>query len=235
MAKEPGVTRRRLRVGEPAAARRSRRTRQLARAGKTVLIPRYTARATKRVWLTLDDGPHPTYTDQILKILDKHKIIAAFFVVGKNVASHGALVKKAFDAGHRIGNHSYSHKDLTTLSEAEIIKEIENTDKLIKKYSGIDKIFRPPYGAHNAIVDKVAAAFGYRVVLWNVDTLDWNRNYQPDKWVQHGIDQIRARDTSTVLNHDIHKSTAENYDTFIERIKTLGPVIFGEPSSIVTV
>ena len=71
--------------------------------------------------------------------------------------------------------------------------------------------------------------------MWNVDTLDWNRNYQPDKWVQHGIDQIRARDTSTVLNHDIRKSTADNYDTFIERIKALGPVIFVEPSSVVTV
>jgi peptidoglycan/xylan/chitin deacetylase (PgdA/CDA1 family) len=158
--------------------------------------------------------------------------VVTFFVVGQNVAAREAVVKRAFDAGHRIGNHSYTHPDLTKLAEPEVFSEIKRTDDLISRYAGEEKVFRPPYGSHNAKVDRVAARLGYRVVLWSVDTLDWDKHYQPDKWVQHGIDQIRNRDSSRVLNHDIHKTTADNYDTFIRRIVAIGSVIFEPPSTL---
>ena len=119
----------------------------------------------------------------------------------------------------------------TKLSEAQIVNEIERTHTLIESYLGDDPMFRPPYGAHNALVNKVATDFGYRVVLWNVDTLDWDKEYQPDKWVQHGIDQIRNRDNSTVLTHDIHKTTSDYYDAFIRRIRDIGDVIFERPGA----
>ena len=195
-----------------------------------VRIPEYMTTAEKHVWLTFDDGPHPTNTDKALSILDKHKIKATFFVVGSHASSYGALVSKAFNAGHQIANHSFSHRDLTKLTEKEIKKEIEDTHKIIRNYLGGDWMFRPPYGAHNALVDKVSRDLGYRTVLWNVDTLDWDRRYQPDRWVQHGVDQIRARDSSTVLMHDIHATTVDNLDMFISRVKALGNVVFGGSS-----
>ena len=196
------------------------------------LVPRYAMRGSKRVWLTLDDGPHPTRTVKILTALKKHNIRAIFFVVGKNVSAYPDVVKRAFDAGHRIGNHSYTHPDLTRLSETKIRSELQRTDDLISKYAGQDKIFRPPYGAHNRTVDSVAASLGYRIILWSVDTVDWSPRYQPDRWVQHGVDQIRARSTSVVLGHDIHKTTADNYDLFITRIKGIGGVTLQPPSTL---
>jgi len=176
--------------------------------------------------------PHPKQTGRVLKTLDKFGVKATFFVVGENAGKQRRLVKKAFDAGHRIGNHSFTHPDLTKLGDDEIRSEIARTHDIISDYLGRDWIFRPPYGAHNARVDKVVAALGYRSVLWNVDTLDWSAKYQPDKWVQHRIDQIRARDQSRVLNHDIHETTADNLEMFIERIKEIGGVTFKSPSTL---
>ena len=118
------------------------------------------------------------------------------------------------------------------LNPEGIDTEIARTHDIIADYLGRDWIFRPPYGAHNARVDKVVAELGYRLVLWNVDTLDWSAKYQPDKWVLHGIDQIRARDQSRVLNHDIHETTADNLEMFIERIKEIGGVTFRPPSTL---
>jgi peptidoglycan/xylan/chitin deacetylase (PgdA/CDA1 family) len=164
--------------------------------------------------------------------LESFNVKATFFVVGHNAQTLKRLVEKAFNAGHRIGNHSYTHADLTKLTEAQVKGEIKRTDDIIINYAGSDKIFRPPYGLHNATVDRVATQLGYRTVLWNVDTLDWNPQYQPDRWVQHGVDQIRSRDDSKVLNHDIHKTTADNLKMFIDRIKQIGAVVFKPPSTL---
>jgi peptidoglycan/xylan/chitin deacetylase (PgdA/CDA1 family) len=78
--------------------------RRAVRAG--TLVPQYATGAGKDVWLTFDDGPHPSQTDRVLKILEKSAIKATFFIIGENAKNHKQLVKKAFDAGHRIGNHS---------------------------------------------------------------------------------------------------------------------------------
>jgi peptidoglycan/xylan/chitin deacetylase (PgdA/CDA1 family) len=194
-----------------------------------VLIPKYGIASTKHIWMTLDDGPHPTQTDRILKVLDSHRVKVTFFVVGENVFNGRAIIQRAFDAGHRIGNHSYSHPDLTKLDEQEISDQLTRTDALIQEFAGREKVFRPPYGAHNAVVDRVARNLGYRVVFWNVDTLDWDKQYQPDGWMQHGLDQIRKRDSCIVLNHDIHRSTADYYDMFLNRISILGQIVFEPP------
>jgi peptidoglycan-N-acetylglucosamine deacetylase len=202
----------------------------------TVFVPRYdrtsTRRLSKSVWLTFDDGPHPSHTDTVLKTLDRYKIKATFFVLGRNAKAHSRLVRAAFQAGHRIGNHSYTHRDMSRLREPDIRNELRRTEDVIGAFLGQEKLFRPPYGAHNAMVDRVAAEFGYRLILWNVDTLDWNPRYQPDRWVQHGIDQIRVREVSRLLAHDIHRTTAENVDLLVHRIRALGNVVFRPPATL---
>ena len=85
---------------------------------------------------------------------------------------------------------------------------------------------RPPYGAHNRQVDAIVTEFGYRTILWNVDTLDWDKQYQPDKWVHMGWTRIRAREPAPVLNHDIHKTTADHLDTFVAGIEAWGRIEF---------
>lgn len=209
-----------------------KQSRSVEKLNAEILVPQYAVSAHKEVWLTFDDGPAGKLTERVLDILDKFTIKATFFVVGKMAANQKNLVKKAFERGHRIGNHSYTHPHLTTLSEAQIREEIQKTETVVADYLGPNKIFRPPYGEHNEIVDRVATALGYRLIFWNVDTLDYDQRYQPDKWVQHGIDQIRARDASKVLNHDIKETTVENLEMFIERIKNIGNVSFQSPSSV---
>jgi peptidoglycan-N-acetylglucosamine deacetylase len=197
-----------------------------------MIVLQNAAAATRNIWLTFDDGPHPSVTERILQKLEKFNISATFFVVGRNARRLESLVQEAFAAGHRIGNHSYTHADLTKMTMVEIREEIQRTDDIISKYSQGEKIFRPPFGLHNAMVERVAVQLGYRMLLWNVDTLDWDKNFQPDRWIEHGLKQIRLRNNSKVLNHDICSTTADNLEAFIGRMKQLQNVMFKAASTL---
>ena len=118
-----------------AAKTAKKATRRKAPAPATMTPVYATALATKRVWLTFDDGPHPANTDKVLATLAQHGIKATFFVVGENVKARKPVVQRVFDAGHRIGNHSYSHPNLTTLTDAQIRDQIVKTEALISSLS----------------------------------------------------------------------------------------------------
>jgi peptidoglycan-N-acetylglucosamine deacetylase len=186
----------------------------------------------KSIWLTFDDGPHPYNTDRILRTLEGFNVKATFFVVGENARKLKRLLKLAFDAGHRIGNHSYTHPNFAKLTESQMRDEIERTDEVIAEYAGPHRIFRPPYGCTSSTIRSVASQLGYRTVLWNVDTLDWDRNYQPTKWAQHGLAQIRLHQESKILVHDTHDTTADGLESFVYQITQLRNVHFESPSSL---
>ncbi|WP_171180054.1 polysaccharide deacetylase family protein [Ruegeria sp. HKCCD8929] len=196
------------------------------------LQPNYESVASKRVWITLDDGPHPRRTPKILRALAAHKVKATFFVIGQNAKAHPDIIKAIHDQGHGIANHTYTHPDLTRLSLTSIRRELSRAKKLTEPYEGKSPLFRPPYGASNANVELAARELGYRLILWNVDTLDWNKRYKPDGWIQHGIDQIRNRSSNVVLAHDIQKTTADHFSMFLTRIKALGSITFEPPSTL---
>ena len=101
----------------------------------------------KVVYLTFDDGPNVTTTVKMLDMLEKHGVTASFFVNGMHINEESAKVmKRAYDMGCDIENHSYSHLAMSGLSEEELIKEIESTSALIEKYTGeAPQFFRPPY------------------------------------------------------------------------------------------
>jgi peptidoglycan/xylan/chitin deacetylase (PgdA/CDA1 family) len=177
-------------------------------------------RSPRRVHFTFDDGPHPHHTSAILDVLNTHSISATFFVTGKNVEKYGkALVQRAMNEGHGIGNHGFSHKRLTELDEEDVGREIMMAEDLIADFLGSQKLFRPPYGSSNAVVERVVTRLGYRQLLWDVDTLDWNPQYQSDRWVQHSVDQICLRQDSIVLAHDKHPWTASWLEEFIDRLR----------------
>jgi peptidoglycan-N-acetylglucosamine deacetylase len=196
------------------------------------ITPSYRAVGGKEIWLTFDDGPNPVHTKKVLSVLAAHGIKAVFFMIGRHCKLYPDTIKLVADGGHRIGNHSYNHKKLTILSKAQIKDEIVKTEALIAPFMHGRKLFRPPYGAHNALVDDVAVELGYRLVIWNVDTVDWSKDFRPDKWVQHGINQIKARQSSVVLNHDIYRSTAGNLDLFIQKIKAISGAKFQPAASL---
>lgn len=173
------------------------------------------------VVLTFDDGPHRTNTARLLDILKDHKIEAMFFVVGKRLTSDGRkLVKRAHAQGHLIGNHAYGHRNLRKLSLEQIRDELWKAHQLIVECTGGCQYFRPPFGAGSANVDKVVGELGYTSVLWNVDTEDWKRE-KSGEWVEHGMNQIQRREDSIVLMHDIHKTTVDQVESLVTRIKRI--------------
>lgn len=174
----------------------------------------------KKIHLTFDDGPHATNTTLVLNILKSYKINATFFVLGEKIKNNGGIIERMASEGHRIGNHTYSHRKLTTLSEKEIINEIKTTETAILNHAPVDYILRPPYGARDKRVSDIIKSLGYNIVMWNVDTEDWKR--KPDEWLDYGLEQINRQDKSLVLMHDIHPTTASNLQRFIDKIKIIG-------------
>lgn len=173
------------------------------------------------VMLTFDDGPVPGITTKILDILAEYEIKATFFVIGGRLHADPArdLVVRAHEAGHVIANHTYTHPNLRRLSDTAIRTELRRTHALIEDLVGAPTLFRPPYGATDSRVDAIIAAEGYNNVMWNVDTLDWQK--RSIAWVNHGMRQIRAREDSLVLMHDIHATTAAHVEMLITQILAL--------------
>ncbi len=185
------------------------------------LIPVMAAPATqatsgKLVAITFDDGPG-AYTEQLLDGLAARGAKATFFLVGNRISSRLSTVQRMVREGHQIGNHSYSHPDLTTLSSASVSTELTRTRQLLVQAGGSQTYaLRPPYGSHNATVRSNA---GGPVILWSVDTLDWqsrNANAVYNKIINE------TRDGSIVLLHDIYSTSVQGALRGIDTLKQQG-------------
>ncbi len=176
----------------------------------------------QRIHLTFDDGPDPVNTPRLLDVLKQSGILATFFVMGEKLETSigQELIQRAARDGHQIGNHTYSHPHLTELTESQIRKEISKTEQLIGRADRGLKIFRPPYGEHNPLVDRVTRELGYRLILWNVDSRDWDPSYQ-DGWVDHAMQQIVTQRKSVVLAHDSQITTVMKVGSLIANIREL--------------
>ena len=158
--------------------------------------------ANKRVALTFDDGPHSTYTPEILDILSEYNVRATFFVVGENVRSNPELIKREIEEGHEIGNHTFTHPcALAKLSCDRLIAEMSDCEDAI--FETVDfrpHLFRPPGGANTCAVKKACAELDYTEVLWTIDTMDWNEKTSLGSAVKAVRDNVK--DGSIILFHD---------------------------------
>jgi len=128
----------------------------------------------KLVALTFDDGPDGKYTPQVLELLKKYKIKATFFLVGPQVEKYPDTVKQIVDEGHSIGNHTWSHKDMTKLTKKAQGEEIDKTQNAIFKAAGIKPhLMRAPFGALSDTLLETLADREMKHVYWTVDTKDW--------------------------------------------------------------
>lgn len=126
--------------------------------------------------LTFDDGPKTSYTNQILALLKQYDVKATFFVIGSEAAAYPTLVQQEYQQGNVVGNHSWTHPNLTTLSPAAVRNELQSTSSEIEADTGaLPAIFRPPGGNFNSTVQSIAASLGLSTILWNVDPRDWSR------------------------------------------------------------
>jgi peptidoglycan/xylan/chitin deacetylase (PgdA/CDA1 family) len=138
--------------------------------GRTLIAPRL----PDELALTFDDGPNPAWTPQLLDILAAHDAHATFFLVGKFAQTESALVRRIADAGHLIGNHSWSHPNLAQISSRRIREELTRTRDTLEQLIGKSvHFFRPPYGARRPITLRIARELGMKPVTWNAMTNDW--------------------------------------------------------------
>lgn len=169
--------------------------------------------------LTFDDGPS-AHTDRLLDIFKQYGGKGTFFVVGELIDSRTDTVKRIRDEGHEIGNHSWNHRQLTTLTYEELVDQIMITKAKIMEVLGIDcKIMRPPYGAFNDFVKATGKELGIAFVNWSVDTLDW-KTKNADAIYNEIIGS--AQNGAIILCHDLHKTTVDAMETVIPKLIDMG-------------
>lgn len=150
--------------------------------------------------LTFDDGPNPTYTAQILAILQRYGVQATFFVIGSEAAAHPDLVQQESQQGHIVGNHTWTHPNLTTLSPADVRAQLRSASNKIEAETNLTPtLMRPPGGNFNGEVQSIAASLGLSTILWNVDPRDWSRP-GTGKIIQTVLDT--THNGSIILLHD---------------------------------
>jgi peptidoglycan/xylan/chitin deacetylase (PgdA/CDA1 family) len=139
--------------------------------GRTLIAP---ARPGELA-LTFDDGPNPAWTQRLLEILGRFGVKATFFLVGRYARQEAGLVRSIVDAGHLVGNHSWSHPDLSLSAGRRIREELAGTSDALEQISGRPvRYFRPPFGARRPYVLRAARELGLTAVMWNAMTSDWS-------------------------------------------------------------
>lgn len=158
----------------------------------------------RAIAITFDDGPNEITTPEILNILKKKDVQATFFMLGENVIKNKEIVEQVFKNGHEIGNHSFSHRQLTLLSNEEMKAEIDKTDQAIFNITGhIPDYIRPPYGSAN----NELAEIGKRPFIeWSVDSKDW-QSKNKESIINEVKNQVYPG--SILLFHDIQPATVE--------------------------
>ncbi|MED1092831.1 glycosyltransferase [Bacillus paramycoides] len=172
-------------------------------------VQRYGKPNGKQVVLTFDDGPDPKYTPEILDILKENKIKAAFFVLGENAQLNTSIVKRIYDEGHEIGNHTFKHPNVANTSLLRTKVELNTTQRLIQEITGHSTVlFRPPYEAdanpHSS--DEIlpilrAQNMNYTMVAEKVDPEDWAMP-STNELVKRALNSIYKGEGNVILLHD---------------------------------
>ena len=169
------------------------------------IVPRVNT-SEKIVALTFDDGPTPSATGEILKVLEEKNVKATFFVIGAELEQNLAEGKKIVAAGHELGNHSYSHDRMILVTPSFVQQEIEKTDRLIREtgYSG-EITFRPPFGKKFLALPHYLSKTGRKTITWDVEP-DSYPNIAADSAKIIAETRLRARPGSIILLHAMYPS-----------------------------
>ena len=178
----------------------------------------------KTLYLTFDNGYENGYTAQMLDVLKKHKVPATFFVTGHYLNSAGDLVKRMVEEGHIIGNHSWSHPDLTTMSEEKIIEELDRVKERTEELTNQEGMsyLRPPRGVFSPRTIEIAKKAGYTHIFWSLAYKDWDVNNQKgeDYAYQQVMKQIHPG--AVMLIHSVSKDNADALERIIVDAKKQG-------------
>lgn len=171
----------------------------------------------KKIALTFDDGPHPSYTEQLLDGLKERGVHATFFVTGEHAKLHPDIIKRMQEEGHLIGNHTYSHIQLRKNNRDQFREELILTNKVITEITGEEvQYVRPPYGIWDK---KFETELNMFPVLWTIDPLDWcssNADCIAGKVVE------KAQENDIILMHDYYESSVEAALEVVDELQAKG-------------
>lgn len=195
-------------------------------------IARYGDIKNKKIALTFDDGPDPTFTPQILDILKQENVLGTFFIIGESAEKYPLLVKKIYDDGHALGNHSFSHPDISKIGQIRTDFELVSTERIIESITGHKTIlWRPPYGEDiepetpNQVQPLInSKKLGYITVGMKIDPNDW-ANPWVETIISRVLEQIQSWKWNIVLLHDAwgdRSETIQALPTIIKKLKALG-------------
>ena len=158
----------------------------------------------KKIAITFDDGPHPVYTEKLLKWLKKRNIKATFFVLGQKAKEHPEIIEQMKEDGHIIGNHTYTHIQLRSGNREKFRDELVLTNEVISGITGEEvQYVRPPYGTWDKKLEEELNMFP---VLWNVDPNDWCTG-NADKVTKRIVN--KAKENGIILLHDCYQSSVD--------------------------
>jgi len=167
----------------------------------------YKEKPDKFIALTFDDGPCPPHfyggSAALLRALALHKVKATFFVVGENAVEFSNETRAMSDAGHELGNHSYGHQNLGTLTPNAVSQNLQVTSQRIKEITGeYPKLMRPPYISYGSSVINTCKDFGMAIIVGSIDARDWDRKNTPDMIKDNVLS--KAHDGGIVIMHDTY-------------------------------
>lgn len=177
---------------------------------------------TNKIALTFDDGPNVEYTPQVLEVLKQHKVPATFFVMGNRAEKYPEIVQRIVREGHVIGNHTWIHPDLRKVSQSRLINEIQQTEDVIHRFTGLRMgLMRPPYGELSQETIEELKNMKYKAINWSVDSVDW-RDKDVDQILINSLPSVRQG--GILLFHDSsgeNQSRAATVEALPELIYTL--------------
>ncbi|OCB76909.1 polysaccharide deacetylase family protein [Flavobacterium crassostreae] len=163
----------------------------------------------KKVYLTFDDGPIPEVTEWVLSELKKHHAKASFFCLGKNIAAYPTIFKKIIHSGHTVANHTYNHPNGWKSSTNDYLQNVMDCQKTIQQQhancisNGL-QLFRPPYGKIKPSQTKELKKRGYKIIMWDVLSGDFDTKISKEKCLENAIQNIESG--SIIVFHDSLKA-----------------------------
>lgn len=187
----------------------------------------------KIIALTFDDGPDAKVTPMVLDALKKKNIKATFFFQGVNIDRYPNIVKRAYDEGHTIGNHSNSHLHFNNITIDELLNEIQKTDHKIKSIIGHSPaLLRPPYGNVNDEV--ISSITNHRIVIWSLDTFDWVSGTKRNQIAEYVSQNARQGDIILMHSSSGKSETAMSLEMIIDNLTGEGFTFVGVEKILAT-
>lgn len=187
----------------------------------------------KIIALTFDDGPDEVFTPQVLDILKKNDVKATFFLVGENLKQNKEIVKRQFEEGHEIGNHTYTHINVAKSGYDKVYEEITKTQEEIKEITGVEpKLFRPPYRAMSRHMCDIVKNKNMNIILWsNLDPRDWSN---PGVYSIVNTIESKVENGNIILLHDYNNLRNSKSQT-IQALESVIPYLKEQGYKFVTI